>query len=51
MNTFYIKLFFSLICLFIFLYMFSFSMFEIKTNKNIFGGIITILFTIRKYYI
>lgn len=49
MNTIFIKLFFSLICIFIFLYMFSFSLFEIKKHKNIFGGISTILFTIRKY--
>lgn len=46
MNTFFIRLFFSIICIFIFFYVFSFSLFEIKTNKNIFGGIFTILVTI-----
>lgn len=51
MNNLYIKLFFSLICLILFFYMISFSIFEIKNKKNLFGGVITIIFTIRKYYI
>ena len=46
MNNIFIKLYFSLICIFIFFYIFSFSMFEIKNKKNKFGGIITILFTV-----
>ena len=46
MNTLFIKIFFSVICLFIFFYIISFSMFEIKTNKNILGGIFTIFITV-----
>lgn len=45
MNTFFIRLFFSIICLIIFIYILSFSIYEIK-NKNIFGGIFTVVFTI-----
>lgn len=45
MNTFFIRLFFSIICLIIFIYILSFSIYEIK-NKNIFGGIFTVFFTI-----
>lgn len=46
MNTIFIKIFFSVMCLFIFFYMMSFSIFEIKTNKNVYGGIFTIVFTV-----
>lgn len=46
MNTIFIKIFFSIICLFIFFYILSFAIFEIKTNKNIFGSIFTIIFTV-----
>lgn len=46
MNTIFIKIFFSVICLFIFLYVLSFSIFEIKTNHNLFGGIFTIFITV-----
>lgn len=46
MNTFFIKLFFSIICLFILLYIISFSIFEIKNNHNIFGGVFAILLTV-----
>lgn len=45
MNTFFIRLFFSFVCIFIFLYVLSFSLFEIKTNRNFLGGIFTILVT------
>lgn len=46
MNTFSIKLFFSQICIVIFLHMVSFAVFEIKQKNNKFGGIFTIVFTI-----
>ena len=46
MNTFFIRLFFSIICLFIFLYVLSFSIYEIRTNRNFFGGIFTLLVTL-----
>ena len=46
MNNIYIKLFFSLICLFIFFYMVSFAIFEMKEKKNKFGGIAVIVLTI-----
>jgi hypothetical protein len=46
MNTCFIRLFFSIICLFILFYILSFSIFEIKSNHNIFGGVFTILFTV-----
>jgi len=46
LNTFSIKLFFSQICIVIFLHMMSFAIFEIKQKKNKFGGIFTIVFTI-----
>ena len=46
MNTIFIKIFFSTVCLFIFLHVVSFSIFEIRTNKNTFGGVFTIVFTI-----
>ena len=46
MNNIFIKLFFSLICLFILLYIISFSIFEIKNENNVFGGVATIVFTI-----
>ena len=46
MNTFSIKLFFSEVCIVIFLYMLSFAFFEIKQNNNKFGGIFTIVFSL-----
>ena len=46
MNTFSIKLFFSQICIVIFLHMVSFSIYEIKQNNNKFGGIFTIVFSL-----
>lgn len=46
MNTVFIKIFFSLVCTYMFLHIISFSIFEIKTNKNIFGGVFTILFAV-----
>ena len=46
MNTFSIKLFFSEICIVIFLHMVSFAIFEIKQKNNKFGGIFTILFSL-----
>ena len=46
LNTFSIKLFFSEICIVIFLHMVSFALFEIKQRKNKFGGIFTILFSL-----
>ena len=46
MNTIFIKIFFSIICIFIFFHIFSFAVFEIKTNRNIFGGVFTIVFTV-----
>ena len=46
MNTFSIKLFFSQICIVIFLHMLSFSIFEIKEKNNKFGGIFTIVFSV-----
>ena len=46
MNTFSIKLFFSQICIVIFLHMLSFAIFEIKQNNNKFGGIFTIVFSL-----
>ncbi|MFQ9298495.1 MAG: DUF3953 domain-containing protein [Clostridia bacterium] len=46
MNTFFIRLFFSIICLLIFLYVLLFGIYEIKNNHNMFGGIFTILITI-----
>lgn len=41
MNTFFIRLFFSIICLLIFLYVLLFGIYEIKNNHNMFGGIFT----------
>lgn len=46
MNTFFIKIFFSLICFYLFLYIISFSIFEIKNNKNILGGVFTLVLSI-----
>ncbi len=46
MNTFSIKLFFSQICIVIFLHMLSFAVFEIKQKNNKFGGIFTIVFSL-----
>ena len=46
MNTIFIKIFFSIVCIFIFFHVLSFSIFEIRTNKNIFGGVFTIVFTV-----
>lgn len=46
MNNVFIKLFFSLMCIFILFYMISFSLFEIKQKNNPFGGIATIIFTV-----
>lgn len=46
MNTFFIRLFFSIICLLIFLYVLLFGIYEMKNNHNMFGGIFTILITI-----
>jgi hypothetical protein len=46
MNTIFIKLFFSIMCLFMFFYVLSFSIFEIKTNHNIVGSIFTIFITV-----
>ncbi len=46
MNTLFIRLFFSTVCVFIFLYVLSFCLFEIKNNKNIFGGIFTLAVTL-----
>ncbi|HCC03455.1 MAG TPA: hypothetical protein DEP51_01155 [Clostridiales bacterium] len=46
MNTFSIKLFFSEVCIVIFLHMLSFAFFEIKQNNNKFGGIFTIVFSL-----
>ena len=46
MNTLFIKIFFSIVCLFIFFYVLSFSLYEIKTNKNVLGGIFTIFITV-----
>lgn len=43
MDTIFIKIFFAIICLFIFFYVLSFSIFEIKKNSNIFGGVFAIL--------
>lgn len=46
MNTFFIRLFFSIICLLIFLYVLLFGIYEIKNNHNMFGGILTLIVTI-----
>lgn len=46
MNTLFIRLFFTFVCIIIFLHVLSFSIFEIKTNHNVFGGILTIVVTI-----
>lgn len=46
MNTIFIKIFFSLMCLFMLLYVVSFSIFEIKTNHNLLGGIFAIFITV-----
>ncbi len=46
MNTFFIKIFFSLICFYLFLYIISFSIFEIKNNKNVLGGVFTLVLSI-----
>lgn len=46
MNTIFIKIFFSIVCLLILLYVISFSLFEIKTKKNLLGGIFTIFITV-----
>ena len=45
MNTLFIRLFFSLICLYILFYVFSFSLFEIKNRHNILGGVFSFLIT------
>lgn len=45
MNTFSIKTFFSIMCIIIFGYIFSFSIYEIKNNNNKFGGIFTLIIT------
>lgn len=46
MNTFFIRIFFSIFSLYIFLYILSFAFFEIQKNKNFFGSIFTILITL-----
>lgn len=46
MNTIFIKIFFSLVCLTILFYVISFSIFELKTNHNTFGVAFTLFFTI-----
>ena len=46
MNTFSIKLFFSQICIVIFLHNVSFGIFEIKQKNNKFGGLFTIVFSL-----
>ena len=46
MNTIFIKIFFSIVCLLSLIHIWSFAVFEIKENKNVYGGIFTILFAI-----
>ena len=46
MNTFFIRLFFSIVCIFIFLYVLSFCLFEIRDNKNFFGGVFSLTVTL-----
>jgi hypothetical protein len=46
MNTFSIKLFFTEICIIVFLHMVSFAIYEIKNNNNKFGGVFTIIFSL-----
>ena len=46
MNTFSIKLFFTEICIVVFLHMVSFAIYEIKNNNNKFGGVFTIIFSL-----
>ena len=46
MVTGFIKLIFSIICLYIFLYNCSFANYEIKSKNNIIGGIFTLLFVL-----
>ncbi len=46
MNTFSIKLFFTEICIVIFLHTVSFAIFEIKQKNNKFGGFFTIAFSL-----
>ena len=46
MVTGFIKLIFSIICLYIFLYNYSFVNYEIKTNNNILGSIFILLFVL-----
>lgn len=44
MNTIFIKIFFCFISFVIFEYILSYSRFEFKENKNVFGTIFLILF-------
>ena len=46
MNTFFIRFFFSIVCIFIFLYVLSFCLFEIRDNKNFFGGVFSLTVTL-----
>lgn len=49
MNNIFIKLFFSFICLCIFIYIISYGIFEIKTNKNYFGTIFLIFYSLASF--
>ena len=44
MITIFIKTILCLIILYLFFYLFSFGMYEIKNNNNKLGGILTIIF-------
>lgn len=46
MVTIFIKILSHIVILYIFFYVISFSIYEIKTQKNKLGGIATIIFTL-----
>lgn len=46
MNNLFIKVYFSIICALMLMYMISYSMYEAKNNKNIFGSVFIIFFSI-----
>lgn len=46
MVTIFIKILSQLVVLYFFFYLISFSIYEIKTQKNKLGGIATIIFTL-----
>ena len=46
MVNFFIKIFFTLVTLYVFIYSCSFVSFEIKSNNNFIGGIFTFIFVL-----